>query len=197
MKKLTLILTVSMLTACSSIDTMNTPTLQVYDLNDYDADGVIAERDRCKDTPLGAMVDNYGCPVIQPVHQGEEVKIQFANDSTIISPAFYSEVAVVAKLMETYPTATATVEGYTSKTGSYKYNLSLSKKRASAVSDLLSSKYGIDPKRLSTIGYGYDHPIDPDNPAAAVNRRVIVDISNNQRITDMDWHIYSVDEEAQ
>ena len=197
MKKLTLLLTISMLSACSSIDTMNTPTLQVYDLNDYDADGVIAERDLCKDTPLGAMVDNYGCPVVQPVHQREEVKIQFANNSAIIPPAFYSEVEVVAKLMETYPTATATIEGYTSKTGSYEHNLSLSKKRASAVSDLLSSKYNIDPKRLSTIGYGYDHPIDPDNPKAAVNRRVIVDISNNQKITDMDWHIYSVDEKAQ
>ncbi|WP_298771463.1 OmpA family protein [uncultured Shewanella sp.] len=197
MKKLTLFLTIGILSGCSSIDTMDNPTIQVYDLNDYDADGVIAQRDRCKDTPLGAMVDNYGCPIVDPVHQREEVKIQFANNSAVIPPAFYSEVEVVAKLMQTYPTATATVEGYTSKTGSYEHNLTLSKSRAMAVSSLLSTKYDIDPKRLSTKGYGYDHPVNPDNPAAAENRRVIVDISNSQKITDMDWHIYSVDEEAQ
>ncbi len=186
-----------MLTACSTIDTMDTPTRQVYDLDDHDADGVIEERDRCKDTPLGAKVDNYGCPVIQPVHLRKEVKIQFANDSAVIPPAFYSEVEAVAKLMQTYPTAKATVEGYTSQTGSYEHNLALSKKRASAVSDLLSSKYDIDPNRLTAIGYGYDHPIDPDNPKAAVNRRVIVDISSKHKVTDMDWHIYSVDKKAQ
>ncbi|WP_299491992.1 OmpA family protein [uncultured Shewanella sp.] len=197
MKKLTFLLTLSVLSGCANIDTMDTPTTQVYDLNDYDFDGVIAERDRCKDTPLGAMIDNYGCSLVEPIHQREEVKIQFANNSAIIPPAFYSEVEVVAKLMNAYPTATATVEGYTSKTGSYEHNLTLSKNRAAAVSNLLSTKYGIDPKRISDIGYGYDHPINPDNPAAAENRRVIVDISNNQKITDMDWHIYSVDEEAQ
>lgn len=197
MKKLTCVFTLSLLSACSSIDTMDQPTVQIYDLNDYDTDGVIAERDRCKDTPLGSLIDNYGCPVVEVIHERQEVKIQFKNNSSIIPPAFYSEVEAVAKLMKAYPTAQAKIEGYTSKTGSYEYNLMLSKKRAAAVSSLLSTKYDINPTRLSSVGYGYDHPINPDHPAAAENRRVMIDISNNQKITDMDWHIYSVDEAAE
>ena len=197
MKKLTCVFTLSLLSACSSIDTMDQPTAQVYDLNDYDADGVIAQRDRCKDTPLGSQVDNYGCPTIKAIHDRQEVNIQFANNSAVIPPQFYSKVEAVAKLMKTYPTAKVRVEGYTNKTGSYDYNLTLSKNRAAAVSSLLSTKYGINPTRLSSVGYGYDHPISPEHPAAEENRRVIIDISNNQKVTGMDWHIYSVDEAAE
>ncbi|MCL1127434.1 OmpA family protein [Shewanella surugensis] len=196
MKKLAYPLILGLLSACSSIDTMDQPTIQVYDLNDYDLDGVIAERDRCKDTPLGATVDNYGCPIVELIHQREEINIQFANNSSTIPLVFYSEVEAVANLMKAYPTATVSIEGHTSKTGDYEHNLTLSKNRAAAVSTLLSTKYGIDPKRLSSIGYGYDRPINPAHPAAAVNRRVVIDISNNQKATDMDWHIYSVDEDA-
>ncbi len=70
------------------------------------------------------------------------------------------------------------VEGHTDnvpiKTATFPSNWELSAARATAVVRYIANKGGIDPKRLSAIGFGPNYPISPNNTPAgrASNRRV-------------------------
>ncbi|GJM37082.1 MAG: hypothetical protein DHS20C19_04490 [Acidimicrobiales bacterium] len=75
--------------------------------------------------------------------------------------------------------ASIVVEGHTSTEGSDAYNLDLSDRRAQSVVDDLVAR-GIDPGRISAIGFGESEPlISPDNDEASrsINRRVEIDCS--------------------
>jgi outer membrane protein OmpA-like peptidoglycan-associated protein len=63
------------------------------------------------------------------------------------------------------------VAGHTDAKGSAPYNKQLSLRRAEAVKSYLMSK-GIDAGRLDAVGYGSEHPLAPDRPEDASNRRV-------------------------
>ena len=64
--------------------------------------------------------------------------------------------------------------GFTDAKGSETYNQGLSERRADAVKQFLSEKYGIEAGSLVTVGYGLTQLKDPANPFAAENRRVQV-----------------------
>ncbi|MFV7772675.1 OmpA family protein [Shewanella marisflavi] len=200
MKALLIIISLALLVGCGSRDivTMDSPTNQVFDLNDNDKDGVIVARERCNDTVLGATIDNYGCGKIKPINERQELKILFANDSFYIDPQYYDQVEMVATFMRQYPSTKVTIEGHCSKTGSYEHNLTLSQNRANAVTSLLSERFGIDTDRLTAIGYSYDRPVDPTHTQMAHtrNRRVIAEVTGEDTKADMKWHIYTVDEQV-
>ena len=67
----------------------------------------------------------------------------------------------------------ATVEGNCDERGSVEYNLVLGQKRADSARNYLIA-LGVDGKRLETISYGKEKPMDPghDEDAWAKNRRV-------------------------
>jgi peptidoglycan-associated lipoprotein len=67
------------------------------------------------------------------------------------------------------------IQGYTDATGSPAGNLRLGQDRAEAVRRFLSEQ-GVALNRMSTISYGEDHPVAPNNTHAgrAQNRRVVV-----------------------
>jgi outer membrane protein OmpA-like peptidoglycan-associated protein len=69
------------------------------------------------------------------------------------------------------------VYGYTDDVGTADYNLNLSEKRAQAVHDYLVEA-GVDPKIITTKGYGKSDPRVPGNSDAArsTNRRVEIGI---------------------
>lgn len=64
--------------------------------------------------------------------------------------------------------------GHTDATGGYQYNQSLSERRAAAVQRYLIYSYGIDPKRLYTVGFGETRLLDDVYPDDPRNRRVEV-----------------------
>ncbi|GIU46270.1 OmpA family protein [Shewanella colwelliana] len=200
MKALLIILSIALIGGCSMRDTVNmdTPTNQVFDLNDNDKDGVIVARERCNDTVMGATIDNYGCGKIKPINERQELKILFANDSYYIDPQYYDQVETIATFMREYPNTKVTIEGHCSKTGSYDHNLALSQNRANAVISTLSERFGIEADRLTAIGYSYDRPVDPTHTQMAHtrNRRVIAEVTGEDTTADMKWHIYTVDEEV-
>lgn len=197
MNKLMFLLMISLSYGCSmnDISTMDQATVQKFDLNDEDRDGVIVARERCTGTVIGANISNYGCGQIEPIHERQELKILFATNSAVLEPQYYSQIESVASMMKQYPTSNVTIEGHCSKTGSYELNLALSQNRADAVIQALSSQFGIDQSRLKAIGYSYDRPVDmSDTPEAhRRNRRVIAEISGEDTAADMKWNIYTVD----
>ena len=199
MKTFITLLASTLLSACSSIVTMDGNTTQLQDLNDLDKDGVIVARERCNDTLMGATIDNYGCGKVKPIHERSELKILFANDSHYIAPMYYEQVEVIAIFMNEFPNTNVTIEGHCSKTGSYDHNLALSQNRADAVTSLLSEQYSIASDRLTAIGYSYDRPVDESGTdmAQTRNRRVIAEVTGEDTTADMKWHIYTVDEEVE
>lgn len=64
--------------------------------------------------------------------------------------------------------------GHTDQVGGQDYNLKLSLDRANAVRDYLAKRHGVASVRMTTQGYGFTRLADPQNPTAAVNRRVEV-----------------------
>ncbi|MDH5264034.1 MAG: OmpA family protein [Betaproteobacteria bacterium] len=66
------------------------------------------------------------------------------------------------------------IEGHTDAVGDGAANIRLSERRAKAVLDFLQGASGVEASRLAAIGMGSAKPRDPDNPRAAVNRRVVV-----------------------
>jgi OOP family OmpA-OmpF porin len=198
MRAFILILSIALLAGCSMRDivTMDGATTQVNDLNDNDTDGVIVARERCNDTFVGATIDNYGCGKIKPINERQELKILFPNDSFYIDPMYYDQVEVIAKFMRQFPNTKVTIEGHSSKSGSYEHNLALSQNRANAVIAALGERFGIASDRLTAIGYSFDRPIDFSETAAAQtrNRRVIAEVTGKDTTADMKWNIYTVDE---
>jgi outer membrane protein OmpA-like peptidoglycan-associated protein len=65
------------------------------------------------------------------------------------------------------------ISGHTDSRGSNQKNQVLSEQRANAVKDWLVSK-GINPNRITTIGYGEDKPIAPNDSEENMrkNRRI-------------------------
>lgn len=165
-----------------------TPVIVVEADQDSDGDGVIDSLDQCPNTPANVVVDETGCPV--QVQIDDELKMElrvfFDNDKSVIKEQYKPEIAKVAEKMREYPNSSASIEGHASKTGpSASYNQRLSEARAIAVKTMLTNEFGVAPNRLSTVGYGYDRPIAPNDTeeGRAMNRRVYAVITGNKTMT--------------
>ncbi|MGP9688858.1 OmpA family protein [Psychrobacter sp. AOP22-C1-C5] len=165
-----------------------TPVVVVESDLDSDGDGVPDSIDQCPGTPMNVVVDEVGCPV--PVDITDELKMElrvfFDNDKSAIKNQYKPEIAKVAEKMREYPNSVARIEGHASKTGpSARYNQRLSEARAVAVKSMLTNEFGIAPNRLSTVGYGYDNPIAPNDTeeGRAMNRRVYAIITGDKTMT--------------
>ncbi len=138
-------------------------------VTDSDHDGVLDNLDKCPDTPSGVAVDKHGCPIII------NLQINFDYNSAKVKPQYMAKIKEVVEFLKANPAYKAEIQGHTDSTGPASYNKKLSEKRAKAVYNIMV-KMGIDPKRLSYIGYGEEHPIasnaTPEDRAK--NRRVEV-----------------------
>ncbi len=153
----------------------NTPPNTKVDSNgcpivvDSDNDGVPDNLDKCPDTPKGVAVDQHGCPIII------NLQINFDFDSAKVKPEYMTKIKEVVEFLKANPAYKAEIQGHTDSTGPARYNKKLSQKRAKAVYDIMV-EMGIDPSRLTYIGYGEEHPIAPNTTreGRAKNRRVEV-----------------------
>ncbi len=105
---------------------------------------------------------------------GKQADVHFPNDSAVVNPKDKTQIAHVAKCMNTYPTLRAKIGGHTSSTGTPIYNMALSKRRAYAVKSELVKDYGVSSSRLSTKGFGLQSPLasNKSESGRAQNRRV-------------------------
>ena len=94
-----------------------------------------------------------------------------SNDSAVLNG--------MANFIQSYPQRAVTLEGHTDNKGSESYNLKLSQSRADIVKNILVDQYGIETRRLSSIGYGESMPVDTNNTEEGRqnNRRVVAIVS--------------------
>jgi len=142
---------------------------------DSDGDGVTDDKDQCPNTPAGREVDSVGCEY--HLNKTEEMKLDilFATDKSEVTEAYMGEVERAAKFLKRYGNVNAVIEGHTDSTASDSYNQKLSERRAIAVKDMLVSRFGIAPSRLSAVGYGESRPVasNATKEGKAENRRVV------------------------
>jgi outer membrane protein OmpA-like peptidoglycan-associated protein len=84
-------------------------------------------------------------------------------------------------VLNQYPETTIMIAGHTDSTGSETQNQQLSERRAMAVKNALSGQ-GVDPARMSAVGYGESKPIADNNTESGrqTNRRVAITIAPRQ-----------------
>src|SRR5690606_16717595 len=95
-----------------------------------------------------------------------------------VIPAFYRTLDAVAIVLRKFDKTLIDVDGHTDSVGNAQYNLALSERRAGSVANYLAST-GIDPRRMSAIGYGMERPVasNATDAGRAQNRRVEIAIS--------------------
>jgi outer membrane protein OmpA-like peptidoglycan-associated protein len=106
---------------------------------------------------------------------------QFHNFNAL--ETYYNLLNIVGKRMQMYPDAKIVLDGCNSNEGTEKNNIELSKKRAEAVKDYLTSVWSIDPSRIQLNPRNL--PNEPSNPqkedGVVENRRVEI-LSNTMEI---------------
>ncbi|MET9493381.1 OmpA family protein [Streptomyces sp. NPDC006552] len=107
-----------------------------------------------------------------------QAEVLFAKDSARLNPDAHSRIQAIADEINTQKAGAVRVFGFTDNLGSYAHGLTLSKKRAEAVHDELSTALGAKAGNLTfqVRGYSEDYPI-ADNATETgrkKNRRVEV-----------------------
>jgi outer membrane protein OmpA-like peptidoglycan-associated protein len=117
---------------------------------------------------------------------GEGIQVTFASgllydfDSDHVRPAAAENLRNLAASLSKYPHTDLLIVGHTDSEGASDYNLSLSERRATAVSSFLATQ-GVTVSRLRTAGRGEMEPIGTNDTDAGrqLNRRVEVAIFAN------------------
>ena len=102
-----------------------------------------------------------------------DVLVTFATASAEITPQGQANLRSIAAGLNRPALSPIAFEvaGFTDATGAIAYNKGLSLRRAETVRAFLVS-LAVDPARLTAVGYGPDHLMDPEDPASEANRRV-------------------------
>jgi OOP family OmpA-OmpF porin len=97
----------------------------------------------------------------------------FDFNSAKLKPEAHAALDEAVSMLKKIPDQKIEIDGHTDNIGSAAYNMTLSLKRAEAVKDYFVSM-GIDPKRLSTKGFGFTKPAasNKTKEGRAKNRRV-------------------------
>lgn len=106
-----------------------------------------------------------------------DMPVNFAFNDATVRQEDYTTLDRFAHVVSTYyGQSKVTIEGFADPAGTARYNVSLSKRRANAVRDYLTSK-GLTTNQLATIGYGETRLVTPrawgNQPGADLNRRVV------------------------
>jgi outer membrane protein OmpA-like peptidoglycan-associated protein len=146
---------------------------------DRDGDGVPDRIDNCPDEP--GTAEHHGCQEKQLVVIGEgqlEIleKVYFKKGSAKLQKRSWALLDNVAAVLIAHPEIKKLrIEGHSDKSGSLKFNMILSKKRANTVVRYLVGRGQVSKSRLVAQGFGPKKPLMPDaktKEEQAMNRRV-------------------------
>lgn len=156
------------------VQRVKTVTKQVP-LVDSDGDGVPDRNDDCPNTLPGALVDSHGCAEEDQNITLQGVKFEF--DKATLTANAQVILRDVVEALKGQPSMRVQIAGHTDAIGTNAYNEDLSRRRAASVQQFLV-EHGIDPDRLTTIGYGETRPIatNATPQGRQKNRRVVFHI---------------------
>lgn len=114
-----------------------------------------------------------------------DVSVNFAFDKSVLTADDKAQLDTLAVTLNTTRGYILQVTGGTDSVGSADYNYQLSQRRADAVVNYLSVKYGIAPHRFYLVGIGKDLQIasDKTKEGRAQNRRVEIKLLSNMSQT--------------
>lgn len=100
--------------------------------------------------------------------------ILFATNSDRIRPESTPTLEEIGTMLKQHDDLRITIEGHTDSDGEEAYNQDLSERRAASVKRFIVERYGIEPSRLETAGFGESRPVaDNSTPEGKQqNRRV-------------------------
>ncbi len=100
--------------------------------------------------------------------------IYFDTDSDNLKPESDSTLEEISKLLRDRSDLKLLVVGHTDNQGSYDYNINLSERRAQAVVNALTQRFGVESSRLKSAGVGYLSPVTTNDTVEGrtQNRRV-------------------------
>jgi peptidoglycan-associated lipoprotein len=78
-------------------------------------------------------------------------------------------LAAQAAWLNRYPAVQVRIEGNCDERGTREYNLALGARRANSVKEFLVAR-DVDARRITTVSYGKEHPIDPGTGESAWRR---------------------------
>lgn len=109
-------------------------------------------------------------------------------DTNLYNITASSEVLLtkLANILKEYPDTDVLVVGHTDSSGAATYNMTLSEKRAYAVTNYFIQKKGLNSSRFTTTWFGEDQPIADNSTVEgrAKNRRVNVAIVPNDKMKE-------------
>jgi len=148
---------------------------------DTDGDGIPDHLDKCPDVFGLAEFDGCPAPKLTEVKIMEIEKqmsnvtdvVEFETNKYVIKQKSFKDLDEIVKIMQAYPDSKFAIEGHTDDVGSDADNQVLSESRAYAMRQYFVDK-GIDPARLTFVGYGELRPRDTNATpeGRARNRRV-------------------------
>jgi outer membrane protein OmpA-like peptidoglycan-associated protein len=133
----------------------------------------IAERDALSQRLVGALTTVADT---QNTARGVVVNLSdilFDTNKATLKPEAQLKLAKLTGVLTVFPNLNLRVEGYTDSTGTDAINDKLSRERAASVQMFLQSQ-GIDGSRMTSQGYGSQHPVASNDTkeGKAKNRRV-------------------------
>ena len=145
------------------------------------AGGAIGNYMDTQEAELRAQLEGTGVSVTR---MGDRIilnmpsNVTFATDRDQVIPPFYPTLDSVALVLRKFEKTLIDVDGHTDSVGTAGYNQDLSERRANSVASYLASR-GVDPRRMSAVGYGLERPIasNASEIGRAQNRRVEIAIS--------------------
>ncbi|HUQ65998.1 MAG TPA: OmpA family protein [Flavitalea sp.] len=129
----------------------------------------------------GAKVERVGEGIVVDFNE----KILFAYDKSDLTSSAETNLNKLVTVLKDYPDTDIEVQGHTDSRGTEKYNMRLSERRASEVSDYLKM-HGVTASRVTTKGYGETAPVSDNNTddGRAQNRRVTFLITANKKMVE-------------
>ena len=128
---------------------------------------------------VAAIENSFSSDEARVSRQGEDVVIsltgiRFASGRSTIDAANTALMNKVRDALARFPDASMVIEGHTDANGGDSANLILSQDRADAVRQYLISNFGINPEKITSIGYGEARPVatNETTEGRARNRRI-------------------------
>ena len=105
---------------------------------------------------------------------GLSLKINFALNSYELTKAAQQHLEELGEELAVSESIKISLQGHTDMRGEAYYNKELSIRRAESAKKYLVDTFDISPQRIVTLGFGFEHLADEDDPYSSENRRVEV-----------------------